>query len=184
MSHLRAVLAGLDLNAARLRLFALGQRQVQNAVLEAGLALLGVHVIRQAQGPLEAAYAALAVMVALALALDGVAHLAADGQGIALDLDVHALRIHARQVHADLDTVIVLHDVHRRDEVAAGQVVAVEHAPGVAPDGLPQVLEGARGESAALAQRAWIPTCQVSHNTHSFTSLSTTASANVTASFW
>src|SRR5437762_9419574 len=85
----------LDLDLLGLDVLSLRDVKVQNAVLEGRLGLLALHPNRKLQLAVEAAVAALAVEVLVALDLLVRLELAADLEGLAGEGDLDILRLHA-----------------------------------------------------------------------------------------
>src|SRR5436305_1913602 len=133
-----------DLNPAALRRLALrqGDGDLEDAVLEVGLRLLGVDPLRQGDGAVEVPVAPLATVEALLALLALLPPLPLEDEGIVADLDVDVLLPRPWQVGADDQLAVPLTHLDLRiPEALAGG---------------PAEVSGARGQARPAAEAAAI----------------------------
>src|SRR5262249_55427901 len=124
-------LAALDGDLARPGRLVLRQRDVQHAVVEAGLDLVGVHRERQGQHAGEAAERPL-LAVADALLRDHRLALALEGQLVAArDEDLQVIQVQSGKLGLDVDGLGLLPDVDRRAPRGQAQEAPAVPAPAV-----------------------------------------------------
>src|SRR5271169_3733771 len=124
----RLLAAHVDLDLLRLGFSALGQIDGQHAVVVLRVDVLGVHGVRQRERAGETAVAALNATEVLFLLFLLELALAADGKRVVLDLHVEVFLIDAGHLQLQLDTVLVLVNVHRRHKRASGQRVFASYS--------------------------------------------------------
>jgi hypothetical protein len=102
-----------DLDRAGLGILALGQLDLEQAVLEARLDLLPVHVVGKAEAPRKAAVGALDAVVVLSVLLLLELALAGDRQHPVLGRDRDLVLLESGELRRDHDPVLLLVDVDR-----------------------------------------------------------------------
>src|SRR5690606_28360882 len=109
--------ASVDLDTPPLRALLERQRDAQDAVAHFGLATIRFRALRQRNAAIERAVAALSHLVALLLRAFGALLLTLTGkdQPILVDVDLHILLAHTREIGAHYDRVVApLHVDTRR----------------------------------------------------------------------
>src|SRR5438105_1292144 len=114
--------AGLHLDLARLRLRLLGKEDAQHAIAALRRDVSHLHRRGQRKSPGEAAVGPLDAVIPLLLVGVLELALAAQGQRVALELDVDIVGIDLRQLDLQRDAFAVLEDVDERRPAAAGAV--------------------------------------------------------------
>src|SRR6266446_7465288 len=112
----------LHLDLARLRLRLLGKEDPQHAIAALRRDVPHLHCRGQRKSPGEAAVRPLDAVIPLLLVGILELSLAAQGQRVALDLDVDIVGIDLRQLDLQRDALAVLEDVDERRPAAAGGV--------------------------------------------------------------
>src|SRR5271170_7925943 len=111
----------LDLDLFRLRLGLLGQLQLQNAGVTAGLHVCGIDGSRKSKGTVESAITTLDPVEVLFLLFLLKLPLAANGQEVVFNANVKVFLLHSRHFEVQRDLVLVLIDVDRRSETGGRQ---------------------------------------------------------------
>src|SRR5207302_8939173 len=109
----------LHLDLARLRLRLLGKEDAQHAIAALRRDVPHLHCRGQRKSPGEAAVGPLDAVIPLLLVGILEFSLAAQGQRVALELDVDIVGIDLRQLDLQRDTLAVLEDVDERQPAAA-----------------------------------------------------------------
>jgi hypothetical protein len=134
------------------------QGHAQDALVEPRLDLLRVRREGQAEGAVEAAVAALGEVHAALLLRAFLLLLAADGEQVALELEVDVVLAHPGQLGGELQPPLGLVDVERRGEPAHHRSAAAhrrEAAEHLVEDAVHLALEGPEGIGLRGEAGAW-----------------------------